>query len=348
MECKSCGRQIIGEEHIECAICHKPVHKTCSIKDGLKKYCDMCYVTKSETDEEVKEDIVLLDVIRRSYLESYRTCPFLAYHYVVKGMEFQNNTFALLGIDLHELFYKFNLMQSNGEHYEDVIMKRHFKELYDKYEDTMFEADLILYKERTLEEHKAALYQQGLDCIDTFYFITEEYLRHKPFAIEEKLIIELDPDLPKVSITMDRIDEVDDELEIIDYKTGNVLVGKALEEDMQVPLYIHVVKNHYKKPVRKFTLYYLEENKERTFHRRTDDTYVCTVGKREYIVSLRDTVREVKKILVNMQKGKFSIPSNFKSMYFSCKVCPLKKEGGCDGAETESWKQLNPGNKFSW
>jgi RecB family exonuclease len=147
---------------------------------------------------------------------------------------------------------------------------------------------------------------------------------------------------------MDRIDEVNGELEVIDYKTGNVLVGKQLSEDMQVPLYIYVIKNHFKKPVRKFTLYYLEENKERVFERKTDDIYVCTVGKKHYEVSLRETVKEVKKTLSNMQKGKFSIPSNFKAMYFKCKICPLKREGGCEGAEKESWKQMNPGSKFSW
>lgn len=348
MECKSCGRKIIAEESVECSICNKPVHKLCSIKDGDKFYCDMCYVNKTEVSDAPKEDIVLLDVIRRSYLESYRTCPYLAYHYVVKKMEFNSSSFAQLGIDLHELFYDYNYSKVQGKYYKKQDMIADFRKLFSKYEDNMFESDLILYSNRTIDEHKEQLYNQGLACIEHFYLITESQLNNIPFEIEKKLIFELDPDLPKVSITMDRIDEIDGELDVIDYKTGNVLTGKHLEEDMQVPLYIYAIRNEYKKPVRKFTLFYLEENKERTFVRRTDDIYVCTVGKREYKVSLRETVREVKKILVNMQKGNFDIPSNFKKMYFSCKVCPLKRIGGCEGAEKESWKQMDSTSKYKW
>lgn len=305
-----------------CMKCGGGVHKDCSIKDDEKHYCDACYTTRNVRNSQ-KEEFTLPEAIRRSYIEMYKSCPYSFYLHVIKELEMDTSIEAQVGIDLHELFEKY----SKDRTYTKEQMMEDFEPLWYNYSPHFFND----------EAHKEKMYQRAIDCIDTFYTIAP-YMQNT-IATEEKIIFSIGEGVPDVSITMDKIEEVDGELEMVDWKTGAVMVGKKLTTDLQAPLYIYAVLQKYKRPVRKFTFYYLKENKFRVFERVNDDEYVCKVRNNEYRISLTEAIREVKSLFSRMKNGDFNIPRDTKKMYFTCKMCSFRQDETCAGAEEESWKQ---------
>ncbi len=329
MKCINCYQNI--EEpamHYKCAYCGKAVHKQCSIKKNDKPYCDMCFTAKKYK----KQDIVIPDVIRRSYIETYVTCPYKFYMEVIKGYEQPENIFTKVGVDIHDLLDKAT-KEGNGHMKEDLI--KEFTDIYDQYDEDLFES----------EEQLEKMYKRGVDSITNACEVLP-YLP-KPFSSEENIVFSIGKDMPKISCTSDRTHlNKDGELEVIDWKTGGVLVGKKHESDLQAPLYIYSVKQKYDKPVKRFTFYYLNENKVRVFE-RTDDplVYACQVKKRIYYINLQDAIKEVTRIFSKIKQNQFNIPQNDKSMYFACRMCHLKHRNICEGAEIQAWK--NKG-EFDW
>lgn len=334
-DCKNCFLPIDDlRKETHCSICNAPLHKDCAINDG-GAFCDACYTVKTEDDTISIPTFIIPDVIRRSYIELYRSCPYAFYLEVIKGLDTTCSSFARIGVDLHELFEQASL--GNIKSAED--MKFLFEGIYSHYTDDLFEPDLNLYKDMDVPRLRIKLKQQMYDAIDTFFNVVLPTLPVNAYALEEKIVFNIGEDLPKVSITMDRIDEVNGELEVSDWKTGALMVGKKLSSDLQAPLYIYAIREHFKKPVRKFTLYYLSENKTRSFIRVDTENYVCTVGKREYKINLTDAIREVQSVFSQIKKNNFNIPRDTRGMYFTCKTCSFKKNEQCQGADIESWKQ---------
>lgn len=328
--CTNCFTPADMRSAAKCDTCEKPLHSECAIKDG-GTFCDVCYTLKEEKPAKPTHEIP--DVIRRSYIEQYKKCPKSFKMQVLEGDEAPPTCYTQLGIDLHDMFDK----AANDRAYTKPAMLADFEKVWGGYEDGLFDND---------ESLKEKMYSRGIDSIDTFFEILSG-LPIRPFATEEKIIFSIGENIPKVSITMDRIDDIDGELEMLDWKTGHVMVGQKLSSDLQAPLYIYAVTKHFKRDVRKFTFYYLEDNKIRIFERSDNpDVYICRVGKREYKVSLMDAIREVQSIFNRIKKGDFNVPRETRKMYFTCKMCHLQKEGKCAGAEQESWGQHN--NNNSW
>jgi hypothetical protein len=271
--------------------------------------------------------IDLPDVIRRSYIETYRDCPYKFLHEVIKGIEAKPHIYNQMGSDLHDLF---KVEATDGM--SKTRMKDKWMELWSSYNEELFNVDWKVNPDK--------LHIKGFNSIDSYYHITEQM--PKPYKIEEKILMNVGDGLPKVSCTLDRINLIDEEMELVDWKTGTVMVGQKLSSDMQAPLYIASAMENYKLPVRSFTLFYLDENKQRTFIRTDNpDIYVCTVNKRQYFFSLNEKKREVQHIFSQMKKGVFDVPRDYKKMSFTCKMCHLKKLDICKGAYMQSWHQAN-------
>lgn len=315
LNCASCFEDITKNK-TTCSKCDLPLHKDCAINDG-GTYCDTCYTSKSTEKETVD-----IDVIRRTHIELYKKCPYAFYLEVVKGNQQQGNMYTTLGSDLHELFEKYSLVLEPNP--EEIIQEFNDK-FWSNYSFDMFGT----------EEKQDAMYQRAIKSIREFVIAHNQML--PPIVLEQKIIFSIGDNVPNISITMDRINEVDGELEIADWKTGKVMVGKKLSTDLQAPLYIYAVREYYKRPVRKFTLYYVNEGKEREFVRINDDEYVCTVVGREYKISLTEAIREVKSLFSQIVKGNFSIPKDTNKMHFTCNVCEFKRNGMCKGAEEQPW-----------
>lgn len=336
--CKNCFSPIEDmRKETHCQTCNATLHRGCAINDG-GTFCDVCYTVKEEDVIKADTSIIIPDVIRRSYIELYRACPYAFYLEVIKGIASTQSCFATLGSDLHELFYAgckggINLAQN---------MKDIYKDTWHSYDDKIFEPDLVLYKDMSIEKLKSKLWQQMCDAIDTFYSVLDT-LPKNALALEETITFSVGDSLPNVSITMDRVDEIDNKLYVRDWKTGGVMVGQKLSSDLQAPLYIYAIREHFKKTVEEFTFYYLSENKIRTFKRIDDNRYECIVNKRSYFIDINDAIKEVQRVFTQIQKGNFNIPKNVKGMYFTCKTCSHQRNTTCKGADAESWRQYQGG-----
>lgn len=334
--CKNCFLTIDdGRKETHCIMCNAPLHKECAIVSGGNSYCDVCFTIKTEDDIISTPSFIVPETVRRSHIELYRSCPYAFYLEVIKGLQITPSSYAQLGIDLHELFEKASKGELNVNQLTEEFNKR-----WETYDDKMFQPDLALYKDMDIPRLRIKLKEQMYDAIDTFFNILPT-LPQNAYALEENIIFNIGEDLPNVSITMDRVDEVDGELEVCDWKTGAVIVGQKLSSDLQAPLYIYAVREHFKKPVRKFTFYYLPENKIRIFERIDADNYECTVNKRKYKINITDSIREVQHVFSQIKNGNFNIPRDTRGMYFKCKTCSFKKNEQCQGADVESWKQHN-------
>lgn len=319
--CKNCFSPIADQRKAtRCATCNSALHKECAINDG-GTFCDGCYTERTSAPQ---ISYKIPETIRRSNIELYKRCPYAFYMQVVKGYESPPTAYTQLGVILHELFdYASNHVGFNAD-----WMKNNFFTQWDDWEK-----DSELFPS---EEFKEKMRKRAIDSIDTFYTILPT-LPAKPFCTEEKIDFSIGDELPNVNITMDRIDEVDGMLEILDWKTGAVMVGQKLSSDLQAPLYLYAVQQKYNRPIRKFTFYYLHENKVRVFERISDDIYECIVNKRRYLISLSDAIKEVQSLFGRIKRGDFNIPRDVKKMHFTCKMCHLQVEGKCRGAYEESW-----------
>ena len=329
--CKNCFLSIDDmRKSTRCDTCQSPIHKECAIKDG-GTFCDLCYTVRDAEAGGVAFEMP--EEIRRTYIELYKSCPHKFLKEVIEGNESSPTCYTQIGIDLHELFD-----QCSNRFFPKEDMLETWEHIWGLYDPNLFES----------KEQKEKMYQRAIDSINTFYVVLPT-LPEKPYATEETIRFDVGEGLPRARFTMDRIDEIDGELEMLDWKTGKVMVGQKLSSDLQAPMYIYGVKKHYGKPVRKFTFYYLQENKERVFIRdeHDEDTYWCTVNKRKYRINLTDAIREIQHIFSQIKNGNFNIPRDTKKMHFTCKMCHLQKEGLCEGAYNESWKQMNGGG-YTW
>lgn len=280
-------------------------------------------------------EFVLPEAIRRSHIELYKSCPYQFYLESMHGSMHHNNeheeeehgsSYAWIGKVLHELF---EAACSDELYSKGAMVASWHKEWYNCPPD-LFDS----------EEHKDKMYARAIMCINTFYDVLPT-LPREAHTLEKNIVFSIGEGIPNVSITMDRIDDIDGELEILDWKTGKVMVGQKLSTDLQAPLYIFAIREHFKRPVRKFTFHYLNERKTRVFERINDDQYKCTVLKREYIISITEAIREVKSLFSHIVNKNFNIPQDTKKMYFTCKMCAHRDAGRCSGADNESWKQIN-------
>jgi len=320
--CKNCLGSIEDlRSKATCQTCGGIMHKDCPIKEDGKNYCDTCYTIKKEEGESI--DFTVPDVISRSYIDTYSYCPYKFYMEYIKGIESEHTIYTRLGVDVHNLVDR----ACQDSHFGKEEMLKEFHELWQGYEEKLFEDD----------EQREKMYQRGINSIDNACSLIAEM--PEPLSTEENIIFSVGEGLPKVSTTSDRIDKVNGELEISDWKTGAVMVGQKLSSDWQAPLYIYGVRQKYELPIRKFTFYYLQDGKERTFERTSNEDYVCTVRKREYFINLTDVIRKVQSLFSRILKGEFNVPYSSKNMYFNCKMCHLRQKEICQGVELEGWKQ---------
>lgn len=318
--CYSCYRPVDQSPTVVCSKCNNALHEDCAINDGGALSCDSCYTNRIA--EPPKTDYPIPETIRRSYIETYRTCPFKFLKQVIEGLEDPPNCYTQVGIDLHDLFEK----GLNDRSYSMIQMTNDFQYIWDQYTDELFDD----------EKQREQMYQRSQSSISNYYQVIDKI--PIPMVTEQKIFYEVGEGFPQVQFTMDAIIELDDdELEILDWKTGRVATGVKLSTDLQAPLYIYGVQKHYQRPVKRFTLYFVNENKKRVYERVEHNKYVCTVGKRDYFIDLDEMVKEVRRVFSGIMKGNYNIPQDTKGMFFACKMCHVKKAGLCEGAEMQSW-----------
>ena len=315
--CVMCNKELTWENKTMCVKCGAEICDECSQKNKFK--CEKC------AD---KQKIKIPDVIRRSSIEDYKSCPFYFKLHVIDGNEPTQHVLARLGSDLHDLY-------------------EHIQRKDIEIEDIPSQTDWIIaniekdYPNEDIKkiENKAEI------CNNNFVKLLPTLI-NKPIAYEERINFSIADDLPKVTIAYDRLEEDSNgDLHIVDWKTGKIMSGKKLTTDLQPALYLQAVKEQYGKMPKSFRLVYLgdvDKNgnyKERIFNSIDGNKFVCKVGNKEYIQDITEQLRVVKKLFSQIKAGKFSIPT--KPDYFKCKMCDFKKKGLCNGNDVQNWININ-------
>lgn len=323
--CKNCGVELDWSNSALCIKCKAPICETCFETNQMK--CKEC---------NPKEEPLQLEAIRRSHLEDYKMCPYYFKLNVVDGLEANTHPLAQLGIDLHDLY---DLTQ-RGEIDKSELDKR-IDTIIDSYD---FKQDW-LWEKYTPDEFKTKAHV----CNQNFKTILKDL--GEPIAFEERIFFDVGEGLPQITIAYDRLEKDEyGNLHIKDWKTGKCMSGKKLTTDLQPALYLYAVKTKYGVMPETFTLYYLSDTykdgkyKERIYHKSNDNTYVCTVGKKQYVQDISAQLKEVKRICGHIKNKHFSVPER---ETFKCKVCAYKQNGQCQGSLTQDFYNTI-GGEWEW
>lgn len=196
--------------------------------------------------EKIKETNIKDIFAFTSHIRIYNICPKLykmqkKYEFVLpmkKGMIF--------GTLVHETLEDINRKIFRKENISEEIIKEifieNYKNIYKKYKINK-DKEVLILGEKSIEEY-----------VKNYKEITENIkdVEVKLSLIKEKYILEG---------IIDLVLEKDDELEIVDFKTGK----RGNDEEgyiNQLEIYAYLLKEKYGKEVRRGKLYYLGENKE--------------------------------------------------------------------------------------
>ena len=91
--CPMCKVELTWENKGICVKCGIEICEDCSIRNKFK--CDKCADVQK---------LKIPEVIRRSSIEDYKSCPYYFKLHVIDGNEPKQNILARLGSDLHDLY----------------------------------------------------------------------------------------------------------------------------------------------------------------------------------------------------------------------------------------------------
>jgi len=156
------------------------------------------------------------------------------------------------------------------------------------------------------KEDKKKYREKGRQIIKDFY---EKYKDNWPNAVMlEKGFnykIPVGKEYYTIRGNIDRVDEVDGKLKIVDYKTGGAKDKLSFDEKAQLLIYQIAIEEVFRQPVEKLAYYYLENNSEMEFIAKPDD-----------LVKVKEKISEV---ITEIKKGEFPPrPSEL------CKFCDFK------------------------
>lgn len=318
-KCVICDTTLNWENKTLCVKCGALICDECSSKNKYK--CNKCA-------DKIKIEIP--DVIRRSSIEDYKSCPYYFKLHVIDGNEPKQNVLARLGSDLHDMY--------------EQIQRGDIKP---NIEDITSSTDWIIahIEEDYPDEDIKRIWERAETCNENFMRLLPTLI-NTPIAYEERINFSVGNDLPKVTIAYDRLEQDENgDLHIVDWKTGKVMSGKKLTTDLQPALYLKAVEQQYGKMPKSFRLVYLGDTykdgtyKERIFTSIDGNRFSCTVNNKQYIQDINEQIKVVQMLFSRIKARHFSIPE--KPDYFKCKMCDFKEKGLCSGNDTENWKQIN-------
>lgn len=330
MYCNSCTLPIKKEDLAYCSQCHVPLHNQCAnhCMECGKILCDTCYAENNYLCEECYKPNNMFTKIRRSHLEQYAGCPYSLYLQLVKGIEPPMGSNAQLGVIVHEIIdsiteHEIYLTEAVNKLVEDV--NKFNKTIDEKNLDYSFISQDLITK--------------GIRCLENFWLIKDNF--GKKFISEHNITYSIDDNLPKISCTLDRIEEHEDYIIIHDWKTGKALSGKQLIENLQPALYIYAVYKEYGVYPKTFNLHYLNDLKTLTYELVEDGVYEVSTSRKTYTLVIDDVLKRTKKILKDITDNKFNIPDE-RVVAWRCKsMCWFGLTNMCSGTLNEQWRNCN-------
>lgn len=238
-----------------------------------------------------------------SQIETYKTCPLkYKYAYVLKIPTPENATMAY-GRTIHNTlksYYdqvrKFKEGLEEGETQEEPHLD-HLLEIYDqKWISTGYESKL--------QEQKR--YKKGKEILKEFY---NEFIKPSDNPIMLEQGFRLPNKAGKFSIIgyIDRVDELEEGVEIIDYKTGRVQSQTEISKNPQLSLYAVGLEQLFGLKVKKVSLLFVDELKK-----------ISVEPNRALLDNLQKEVAEVVKKIRNAEFAPTPSP-------FVCKFCDYNK-----------------------
>lgn len=327
MICSNC-QGIIQKDVKQCFTCGTNLHTDCTnncVKCG-NFLCDKCSLDNQFKCKACNADVKHeMEFISSTMFESFLKCPHLFKHeFILKTFseEEKQNKYSAIGTMLHNLF--------------DVHSQTRpidVKQLNNDYNKAFNAIPIELFND---EDDKKTFKTMHLETLKNWY--NTEHKVAKPLYTEKQHFVDIHPELPKIRVTIDRINGVENNVaqwDVVDYKTGKVYVGEALERNMQFPIYAMAIKHLYGQAPRSLTFYFPQHQAHRIFERITDDVYVCKVKRGgTYSFSLTQRLEQMIGIYKQIQQGNMKPKTN--NSHFCNNFCPLGKQNMCDGL-TKKW-----------
>ena len=274
-----------------------------SLNNGFK-------LESNETNESGRDlKSFLPDHFSYSQLESFKRCP-LGYKFgSIFKIPIRGKSVFSFGKTIHQTLHRFvdeslKLSQSEqkglfGGGDKKVLSFEEMMKIYDKeWIPDWYDSPLI----------KKEFYEKGKELLREFY---DEFIKKNPKilmingepALEKSFNLKLNGDV--FIGTIDRIDDLGNGVEIIDYKTGSPKTSLGKEEKLQLMIYAVAAKKVLGLNPLKMTYYYIEDGSSMSFEMDDDD-----------ILKIEEDVKEL------IQKIK---RSNFKpTPGWHCQYCDFK------------------------
>ncbi|MEA2020201.1 MAG: ATP-dependent DNA helicase [Patescibacteria group bacterium] len=208
--------------------------------------------------------------ISHSQVQTFNQCPLKYKYKYVLGIPAPSNHVLSFGQTIHRTLRDF--------HRADLFSKKDLNYLYKLYENHWIEEG---YES---QEHREKRFEEGKVLLERYYNEHEKYLA-KPLHLEKKFTLKV-AGVPLVG-SIDRIDEVENGVEIIDYKTGKVKEQDDVDKDDQLTIYALAARDALNLSSSRLALYFLTENKKVETTRTSEEL-------EEKRVELRDTIEKIK------------------------------------------------------
>jgi DNA helicase-2/ATP-dependent DNA helicase PcrA len=233
--------------------------------------------------------------ISYSQLETFKRCPLEYKFKYILGIPIPTSAAAAYGTSVHAALRDFYALVKEGlQPTNDQLLK--------------FLAESWQREGYTSKIHEKNMYKKAQESLAAFF--TKGYKKNDhPLALEQPFIIKAFLNL-KIGGRLDRVDQLgNEEIEIIDYKTGKISTQKEVDKNMQMTIYAMAAadKGIYHKDLNKVTLsfYFLEKQQK-----------ISTV---RTLADLEKAKEEIKETVAKIEKSDF-LPTSGRH----CDFCPYR------------------------
>lgn len=236
-------------------------------------------------------NIHIPDKISFSQIAAFSTCP-LQYKYAhIIGVPSYGKHQMSFGKSMHNALQAFmeRIVASNAAHQatlfnasNDAVALPTLKDLLDMYDRSWI--DEWYPDDATRDEYR----NRGMEIMKEFYRIAKEN-PPLPKFIEKGFTLKVDGILVKGRI--DRVDDVNGGVEIVDYKTGQPKEKLDWDDRRQLILYAIAAEESFVPPlvVKKLTYYYLESNTAVSFEPKDAEKEKLKLQIRESMAKIRES-----------------------------------------------------------
>jgi len=232
-----------------------------------------------------------------SQISMYQTCPLqYKYSYILNIPRPPSHALSF-GITIHDTLRDFHSQKMFDKEvsYEDLI------KMYEKNWQPLGYED---------EKHRQERFESGKELLKDYYEKHKD--DKKPLGLEKSFNIRIDG--IKFYGRIDRIDSLDDGVEIIDYKTGKTKTQKEVDKDDQVAYYALGVKEALKMNPKKLSYYFVESGEK-----------ISTTRAQE---QLDEKKKEVHEVVENMKSGNFKADPGMQCRWCDySEICPFAFKG---------------------